>query len=68
MFRSLSSVSRIPWSQQGLTAFTEVLVKGLDSSYQNKETILLAIDPYYGSLNKHTVGFWFRAEGVGFGY
>ena len=27
------------------------LVKGLNLSYYNKETILFTIDPYYGNLN-----------------
>ena len=29
-----------------------VLVKGINLSYQNKETILFTMDPYYGSLKK----------------
>ena len=29
-----------------------VLVKGLNLSYHNKETILFTIDPYCGNLNK----------------
>ena len=28
-----------------------VLVKGLNNSYHNKETVLYTIDPYYGKLN-----------------
>ena len=28
-----------------------VIVKGFNLSYQNRETILFTIDPYYGNLN-----------------
>ena len=28
-----------------------VLVKGLNLSYQNKETLLFTMDPYHGDLN-----------------
>ena len=28
------------------------LVKGFNVSYQNKETILFSVDPYYGNLIK----------------
>ena len=38
--------------QKDFWALIWILVKGFKLSYDNKETILFTIDPYYGNLNE----------------
>ena len=37
--------------QRGMRQMILGLVKGINLSYHNKETVLFTIDPYYGNLN-----------------
>ena len=51
VFTRRRAVALQPTAEQPLTSQTWVLVKGFNLRYHNKETILFAMDPCYGTLN-----------------